>query len=72
MIVMALYRRHRILTQVSGDYLEVVKLLPPLTIGEREVAEFLAAFEDVMEDAHKGTGMMWDFGKTLMKQARGA
>ncbi|MEY9861185.1 ornithine--oxo-acid transaminase [Catenulispora sp. GAS73] len=72
MIVMALYRRHRILTQVSGDYLEVVKLLPPLTIGEREVEEFLAAFADVMEDAHKGTGMMWDFGKTLMKQARSA
>ncbi|MEY9935440.1 ornithine--oxo-acid transaminase [Catenulispora sp. GP43] len=72
MIVMALYGRHRILTQVSGDYLEVVKLLPPLTVGEREVAEFLAAFEDVMEDAHKGTGMMWDFGKTLMKQARSA
>ncbi|WP_194893229.1 aspartate aminotransferase family protein [Catenulispora pinisilvae] len=70
MIVMTLYRRHRILTQVSGDYLEVVKLLPPLTIGEREVEEFLAAFADVMEDAHKGTGMMWDFGKTLVKQAR--
>jgi len=72
MIVMALYRRHRILTQVSGDYLEVVKLLPPLTIGEREVEEFLTAFGDVMEDAHKGTGMMWDFGKTLVKQARAA
>jgi acetylornithine/succinyldiaminopimelate/putrescine aminotransferase len=72
MIVMALYRRHRILTQVSGDYLEVVKLLPPLTIGEREVEEFLTAFADVMEDAHKGTGMMWDFGKTLVKQARTA
>ena len=70
MIVMALYRRHRILTQVSGDHLEVVKLLPPLTIGEREVEEFLAAFADVMDDAHKGTGMMWDFGKTLMKQVR--
>ena len=35
MVVVPLLQRHRILTQVSGDHLEVIKLIPPLVIGER-------------------------------------
>jgi ornithine--oxo-acid transaminase len=69
MVVVPLFQRHRILTQVAGDHMDVIKLLPPLTIGEAEVDRFLAAFEDVMDDAHRGTGLMWDFGRTLVKQA---
>lgn len=69
MVVVPLLQRHRILTQVSGDHLEVIKLIPPLVIGEKEVDRFVAAFTDVMDDAHKGSGLMWDFGRTLMKQA---
>lgn len=70
MIVHALFHRHRILTQVSGDHLEVIKLIPPLIIGEPEVDRFVGAFLDVMDEAHSGTGLVWDFGKTLIKQAR--
>jgi acetylornithine/succinyldiaminopimelate/putrescine aminotransferase len=69
MVVVPLFQRHRILTQVSGDHIDVIKLLPPLTIGEPEVERFLAAFDDVMRDAHRGTGLMWDFGRTLVTQA---
>ncbi len=69
MVVVALFQRHRILTQVSGDYTEVIKLLPPLNIGEVEVKLFCDAFADVMDDAHRGSGLMWDFGRTLVKQA---
>ncbi|MFJ8647730.1 aspartate aminotransferase family protein [Streptomyces sp. NPDC093546] len=69
MVVVPLLQRHRILTQVSGDRLEVIKLIPPLIIGEREVDRFMAAFTAVMDEAHAGGGLMWDFGKTLMKQA---
>ena len=69
MVVVPLFQRHRILTQVSGDHVDIIKLLPPLTIGEREVERFLDAFDDVMRDAHKGTGLMWDFGRTLVTQA---
>ena len=69
MVVVPLFQRHRILTQVSGDHIDVIKLLPPLTIGDTEVERFLAAFDDVMRDAHKGTGLMWDFGRTLVTQA---
>ncbi|RII20682.1 Putrescine aminotransferase [Streptomyces sp. YIM 130001] len=69
MVVVPLLQKHRILTQVSGDHLEVIKLIPPLTIGEREVDRFVEAFTAVMDDAHSGGGLMWDFGRTLMKQA---
>ena len=46
MVVHALLQRHRILTQVSGDHLEVIKLIPPLIIGEAEVDRFVTAFTD--------------------------
>jgi ornithine--oxo-acid transaminase len=69
MVVMALFQRHRILTQVSGDNMEVIKLIPPLMIGDPEVRLFLESLTDVLEDAGRGTGLMWDFGRTLIKQA---
>jgi ornithine--oxo-acid transaminase len=68
-IVVALFQRHRILTQVSGDRMEVIKLIPPLMIGDEEVRLFLDGLADVLEDASRGSGLMWDFGRTLIKQA---
>jgi ornithine--oxo-acid transaminase len=69
MVVVALFQRHRILTQVSGDHMEVIKLIPPLMIGDAEVKLFTEALADVLDDASKGSGLMWDFGRTLIKQA---
>ena len=69
MIVVFLFQRHRILTQVAADHDEVIKLLPALTIGETEVKLFCDAFADVMDDASRGSGLMWDFGRSLIKQA---
>ncbi|MFD4543819.1 aspartate aminotransferase family protein [Streptomyces bauhiniae] len=69
MVVVPLLQRHLILTQVSGDHLEVIKLIPPLVIDEADVERFVDAFTAVMDDAHSGGGLMWDFGRTLIKQA---
>ncbi|MGW4724797.1 aspartate aminotransferase family protein [Streptomyces sp. S1] len=69
MVVVPLLQRHRILTQVSGDHLEVIKLIPPLVVDEADVDRFVTAFTAVMDEAHGGGGLMWDFGKTLVKQA---
>jgi ornithine--oxo-acid transaminase len=69
MIVVFLFQRHRILTQVAADHDEVIKLLPTLTIGDAEIKLFCDAFADVMDDASRGSGLMWDFGRTLIKQA---
>jgi acetylornithine/succinyldiaminopimelate/putrescine aminotransferase len=68
-LVGPLFQRHRVLTQVAGDHMNIIKLLPTLTIGEEEVEWFLEAFTDVMDDAHRGGGLMWDFGRTLVRQA---
>ncbi|MFF2650297.1 aspartate aminotransferase family protein [Streptomyces sp. NPDC058045] len=68
MVVVPLLQKHRILTQVSGDHLEVIKLIPPLVLTEQDVDRFVAAFTAVMDDAH-GSGLMWDFGRTLVTQA---
>jgi ornithine--oxo-acid transaminase len=38
-------------------------------IGDAEVKLFTDAFSDVMDDASRGSGLMWDFGRTLVKQA---
>jgi ornithine--oxo-acid transaminase len=69
MVVVALFQRHRILTQVSGDHMEVIKLIPPLMISDDDVKGFTEAFGEVIEDAAKGSGLMWEFGRTLVKQA---
>jgi ornithine--oxo-acid transaminase len=67
--VVSLFQRHRILTQVSGDHMEVIKLIPPLMISDTEVKLFAESFAEVMDDASRGSGLMWDFGRTLVKQA---
>ncbi|HTP16296.1 MAG TPA: aspartate aminotransferase family protein [Streptosporangiaceae bacterium] len=69
MVVVSLFQRHHTLTQVAGDHMEVIKLLPPLMIGDAEVKLFVDAFADVMDEAHRGSGLVWDFGRTLIRQS---
>ena len=38
MIVTQMLSKHRILTQVAGHAMDVLKILPPLIIGEKEIA----------------------------------
>ena len=68
-VVHALFHRHRILTQVSGDHIEVIKLIPPLIIGPQEVDRFVTAFDDVMADAHSSTRLTRDFGRMLVSRS---
>jgi len=49
LVIVPLFREHRILTQVAGHHLNVVKALPPLTIEEAELERFAAALEAVIE-----------------------
>jgi ornithine--oxo-acid transaminase len=69
LVVVPLHNRHRVLTQVAADQMAVIKLLPPLMIGDEEVAYFLNAFEDVMSDAMRPNGLALDFGRTLVTQS---
>ncbi|MDA8039682.1 MAG: aspartate aminotransferase family protein [Actinomycetota bacterium] len=69
LIVGPLFNRHRILTQVAADNVNVVKLLPPLIIGQEEIDSFTEALDDVLNDAHRNSSLVFEFGKTLAKSA---
>jgi ornithine--oxo-acid transaminase len=69
MVVVPLFHRHRILTQVAADNVNIVKLLPPLISGQEEVDYFIAALDDVMADAHRGSGLAIEFGRTMARNA---
>lgn len=69
MIVTPLLQKHRILTQVAGHNMDVVKILPPLIIGQKEIDRFVSALDDVIQDVGKFPGPVWDFGANLVKQA---
>jgi ornithine--oxo-acid transaminase len=69
MMVVPLFHRHRILTQVAADNVNIIKLLPPLICGQEEVDYFVNALDDVLGDAHEGSGLLFEFGRTMAKGA---
>ena len=69
MIVVPLMKEHRILTQVAGHNVDIVKLLPPLVINASHCERFLTAFEDVMKACHKFPGSAWKVTKDLAAAA---
>jgi ornithine--oxo-acid transaminase len=69
MLVVPLFHRHRILTQVAADNVNIIKLLPPLICGQEEVDYFVDALDDVLKDAHGGSRLMLEFGRTMAKGA---
>jgi ornithine--oxo-acid transaminase len=69
LVVGPLFNRHRILTQVAADNVNIVKLLPPLICGQEEIDYFVEALDDVLGDAHKNSSLMFEFGKNLAKSA---
>jgi len=68
MIVTPLLQKHRILAQVAGHNSDVVKILPPLIIGEQEVDRFVGAIDSILEQVGNITGPMWSFGANLVKE----
>ena len=72
MVVTQLLSKHRILTQVAGHAMDVVKILPPLIIGEREVDFFVSALDDVLTECRKFPGPMWELGNNFVRHALGS
>ncbi|MGC1218198.1 MAG: aspartate aminotransferase family protein [Phormidesmis sp.] len=68
-VTVPLFTRHRILSQVAGYGMNVVKFLPPLILTEADRRWMVEAVTDVVADAHRIPGAAWDFGKTLATQA---
>lgn len=69
LVAMALMRDHRILSQVSGPDVNIIKLLPPLIIGDGEVELIVSAFNAVMAQAAEVRGPVWAQSVDLVKHA---
>ena len=65
MITIPLMKDHRILSQVAGDGMNVIKLLPPLTISEADRTWIRDGFDAAIADSHRVPGAVWDLGRTL-------
>lgn len=68
-IIMPLLEKHRILTQVGGHNMDVIKLSPALCVTEADIRRFVSAFEDVVAACHRFPGPVWDVGTRLAKHA---
>lgn len=68
MVTIPMLRDHRVLTQVAGHGMNVVKLLPPLVVDEADRDWTLSAFDAVIAECHR-PGAVWDLGRTLAGHA---
>lgn len=71
-ITIPLLQDHNILTQVAGNKMTTIKLIPPLTFDEGDVEWFMAGFEKVMDDLHKFPGPAWESLTRIAKNALSA
>jgi ornithine--oxo-acid transaminase len=69
MVVSQLLSKHRIITQVAGHNMDVMRILPPLIIGEKEVDMFVNALDDVLTECRKFPGPMWELGNNFVRAA---
>ena len=53
LVVVPLFRDHRILSQVAGHGMNVLKAIPPLVVDEEDVAWFVSALEETVASAEK-------------------
>jgi ornithine--oxo-acid transaminase len=71
LILVQLLRDHRILAQVAGHDLPVIKLLPPLVLDEPDLEWILRGFAAAIGDSHSLAGLV-GLGRTLAGHARRA
>ncbi len=69
MITIPLFKEHKILTQVAGHGMNVVKLLPPLNLTEKDKNWIIQSFDQAIADTHQIPGSIWDLGKNLASHA---
>lgn len=69
LIVGPLFHEHRILCQVAGHRMNVVKALPALVVEESEIRRFAAALEDVVARAERVPRAFARFGAGVAGRA---
>ncbi|NOU21966.1 MAG: aspartate aminotransferase family protein [Methyloglobulus sp.] len=69
MVTIPLFKEHHILTQVAGHGMNVVKLLPPLMLNQKDRDHIVGSFDKVIAETHQIPGSIWDLGKNLASHA---
>jgi ornithine--oxo-acid transaminase len=69
LLTVPLFHEHRILCQVAGHRMNVIKALPALVIEEHEVRRFAAALEEVVAGAQRMPSALTRFGARMARQA---
>jgi ornithine--oxo-acid transaminase len=72
LVVGPLFHDHRILCQVAGHRMNVVKALPALVVEEREIRRFAAALEEVVARAERVPSAFARFGVGMGRRALSA
>jgi ornithine--oxo-acid transaminase len=62
LITVPLFHEHRILCQVAGHHMNVIKGLPALTVEESEIRRFAAALEETIANAEHYPSALARFG----------
>lgn len=69
MVTIPLFKEHRILSQVAGHGMNVVKLLPPLNLTQKDRDWIVNSMDKTIADTHQVTGSIWTLGKNLASHA---
>ncbi|BCG62604.1 MAG: ornithine--oxo-acid transaminase [Methyloprofundus sp.] len=65
MVTIPLFKEHQLLTQVAGHGMNVVKLLPPLNLTQKDRDWVVNSFDQAIADTHQVPGSIWSLGKNL-------
>jgi ornithine--oxo-acid transaminase len=69
LITIPLFKDHKILCQVAGHASHTIKLIPSLTITDKDCDWIVRAFDEVIAGSHRVPGAVWSLGKTLISNA---
>jgi len=65
LVVVPLFRDHRILTQVAADNQNVLKILPPLILTDKQADLFVDALDAVLTKLERSVGLLLGVGRSL-------
>ncbi len=75
LVTVPLFHEHRVLCQVAGHRMNVIKALPALVIEESEIRRFAAALEEVVARAEHASSAMvrlgWRTARRISQERRG-
>jgi ornithine--oxo-acid transaminase len=57
LVVVPLFTKHRILTQVAGHDMAVIRILPPLVVTDQDLEEFADALRTTIKGAQRPTAL---------------